>query len=177
MEELLELREHIQQGRYASALVLIEEMEEMSQDDKINKIGSFVTILLLHLIKQHAEKRSTRSWDVAIRNATDQIVLSNRRRKLGGFYLTPEELGETIEEYYPIALRSASLEAFEGIYSPEELAGQVSGAEIRRQTLSLILNVQGLWQERIPGIDKGVFTVPDDFDDPLPEEVLQSFGM
>lgn len=143
MEELLELREHIQQGRYASALVLIGEMEEMSLDDKINKMGSFVTILLLHLIKQHAEQRSTRSWDVAIRNATDQIVLSNRRRKLGGFYLTPEELGETIEEYYPIALRSASLEAFEGIYLPEDLAKRVDEPAVKEEALGLILEAQG----------------------------------
>lgn len=30
---------------------------------------------------------------------------------------------------------------------------------------------------RIPGIDVGVFTVPDDFDDPLPDDVLQGFGL
>jgi pentatricopeptide repeat protein len=37
MEELLELRAHIEQGRYAKALSLIGEMEEMSRDDKIQK--------------------------------------------------------------------------------------------------------------------------------------------
>lgn len=52
MEELLELRSYIEQGRYADALVLIGEMEEMSRDEKINKIESFLQILLLHLIKQ-----------------------------------------------------------------------------------------------------------------------------
>ncbi len=171
MEELLELREHIQLGRYTDALVLIGEMEEMSLDDKINRIESFLEILMLHLIKQQAEGRTTRSWDVAIRNATDRIVLSNRRRKTGGFYLTHEELSEAIEESYPIALRSASLEAFEGIYLPDELADRFSGDELRRQALRLILDGQGLKQKRIPGIDVGLFVVPDDFDEPLPAEI------
>ena len=62
MDELLELRTHIEQGRYAEALTLIGEMEEMSRDDKINKIESFLHILLLHLIKQAVEQRTTRSW-------------------------------------------------------------------------------------------------------------------
>ncbi|CAN5719770.1 hypothetical protein BH10CHL1_BH10CHL1_00630 [soil metagenome] len=51
MEELAELRSYIEQGKYPEALVLLGEMEEMSHEDKINKIGSFVVILLLHLIK------------------------------------------------------------------------------------------------------------------------------
>ena len=31
-------------------------------------------------------------------------------------------------------------------------------------------------RRRVLGQDKGLFEVPDDFDDPLPEEVLESFG-
>jgi len=142
MEELLELREHIQQGRYASALVLIGEMEEMSRDDKINKIGSFLTILLLHLIKQHAERRSTRSWDVSIRNSVRQITLSNKRRKAGGFYLSDEEVRQAIEEWYALALSQASLEAFEGRYSPEELDSLVDESAITEEALGLILEAQ-----------------------------------
>ena len=55
MEELFELKAHIEQGRYIEALTLIGEMEEMGRDDKINKVRSFTVILLLHLIKKHAE--------------------------------------------------------------------------------------------------------------------------
>ena len=43
---------------YAEALNLRGEIEEMSKDDKISKIGSYLGILLLHLIKQPAEKRN-----------------------------------------------------------------------------------------------------------------------
>ena len=48
-------------------------MTEMSKDDKLNKIFSFGIILLLHLIKQRAEKRTTRFWDTSIFNAVQQI--------------------------------------------------------------------------------------------------------
>lgn len=61
MEELLELRELLQQGKVNEALLLVDQLAEMSLSDKINKIDSYGVILLIHLIKQHAEQRSTRS--------------------------------------------------------------------------------------------------------------------
>ena len=63
MEELLELRQFLEQGKIHEALLLVDELEEMSLGDKINKIDSYGVILLIHLIKQKAENRSTRSWD------------------------------------------------------------------------------------------------------------------
>lgn len=142
MEELLELRTHIEQGRYAEALALIGEMEEMSRDDKIHKIESFLHILLLHLIKQQAEKRSTRSWEVSIKNAIDAVNRVNKRRKTGGYYLTADELRESIEEIYPASLRRASLEAFEGRYDESELAARIDGSEIKNKALEMVLDVQ-----------------------------------
>src|SRR5262245_41244791 len=69
MVELVELMRYIEQQRYTEALDLIAEMDEISREDKINKIYSFAEILLLHLIKQEVEKRTMRSWDLTIRNA------------------------------------------------------------------------------------------------------------
>ncbi|CCQ56062.1 protein of unknown function DUF29 [Crocosphaera watsonii WH 0003] len=69
MEELFTLKELLLSGNVTDALVLVEELTEMSKDDKLNKIFSFGKILLLHLIKQAAEKRKTRSWDLSIANA------------------------------------------------------------------------------------------------------------
>jgi len=54
MEELFELRTCLEQRRYTDAMALLGEMEEMSKDDKINKISSFTVVLLLHLIKKRA---------------------------------------------------------------------------------------------------------------------------
>ena len=83
----------------------------MSKDDKLNKIFSFGIILLLHLIKQRAEKRTTRFWDTSIFNAVQQIQRTNKRRKAGGQYLIDSELRETLEDAYPSALKGAALEA------------------------------------------------------------------
>lgn len=142
MEELSELRDYVEQGDYVSALRLIGEMEEMSRDDKINKIESFLEILLLHLIKQYAEQRSTRSWEVSIRNAVRSVSRTNKRRKSGGYYLNQEELAAAIEDIYPSALDSASLEAFEGRYTGSELGEKVDAGQIRSQALKLILEPQ-----------------------------------
>ncbi len=142
MEDLMELRTMIEQGRYAEALVLLGEMDEMDRDDKINKIGSYIEIVLLHLIKRHAEQRTTRSWDVSIANAVQQIVFVNKRRKAGGYYLSIDDLAEVILERYEIALRLASLEVFEGEYTVKRLATEVSATELQAEALQLIQDAQ-----------------------------------
>lgn len=138
MEELLELKEYLEHGDYPAALTLIGEMEEMSREDKINKIGSFIEILLLHLIKQHAEQRSTRSWQVSIKNALDNIDDINQRRKTGGYYLSRDELQEEIDRRYTRALRRASLEAFEGRFDEVELGQKIDESQLKREALEMI---------------------------------------
>jgi hypothetical protein len=139
MEELLELKELLVGGNIPEALLLVEEMTEMSKDDKLNKIFSFGIILLLHLIKQSSEKRSTRSWEISIFNAVKQIQRSNKRRKAGGTYLTPSELQETLEDAYESALKQAALEAFEGRYETVEIAAMVDRSAIIDRAIALIL--------------------------------------
>ncbi|NJL44684.1 MAG: DUF29 domain-containing protein [Leptolyngbyaceae cyanobacterium SM2_3_12] len=140
MEELLELRELLLADRVADALILVEEMTEMSKDDKLNKIFSFGVIVLLHLIKQAAEQRSTRSWETSVFSAVKQIQRTNQRRKAGGTYLTVEELRETLEDAYGSALRQAALETFEGRYEAAELAQRVEQNAVIDQAIALILN-------------------------------------
>jgi hypothetical protein len=139
MEELLELKNLLLAGNIPDALILVEEMTEMSKDDKLNKIFSFSIIVLLHLIKQQAEKRSTRSGETSISNSVRQIQRINKRRKTGGNYLTIEELKETLDDAYSSALRQASLEAFQGIYQPEEIEAMIDKNKIINQALELIL--------------------------------------
>lgn len=142
MEELLELRGHIEQGRYAQALALIGEMEEMSHDDKINKIEGFLHILLLHLIKQQAEGRSTKSWEVSIKNSAEGVNRVNKRRKAGGYYLTLDELKQSVDEIYPASLRQASLEAYEGRFSDVELAAQFDEGVLKAKALQMVLETR-----------------------------------
>jgi hypothetical protein len=142
MEELFELRSCIEQGRYADALSLIGEMEEMSKGDKTDRVRSYMAILLLHLIKRHAQKTTTRSWDISIRNALLEIALTNKRRKARGFYLDKDELKTVLEEAWEKALPCASMEAFEGSYSETELAGMIDEKEIKEEALRMVLDKQ-----------------------------------
>ena len=115
------------------------EMTEMSKDDKLNKIYSFAKILLLHLIKQRAENRTTRSWDLSIKNSVREIQRTNQRRKVKGSYCEPSELRETIEEAYDIALDAAAAEAFEGRYEASELDAMIDRDRVIQEALTLIL--------------------------------------
>lgn len=140
MEELLELRNCILSQEYAKALLIIDELEEMSKDDKLTKISSYIIILLIHLIKQEAENRSTRSWEKSILNSLDRIKFVNKRRKAGGYYLNNEELKDLIEESFNYALREASFEAFEAIYSSDELSEKFDQNKVKEKALELIKN-------------------------------------
>ncbi len=142
MEELMELKELLHQGKIAEALLLVEELEEMSKSDKLNKIFSYALILLLHLIKQAAEKRTTRSWQFSIRNSVKQIQRSNKRQKASGTYLTEDELLETLQDAYDLALERATLEAFEGRYDARELGKLIDQAAIIADAMNLILEQQ-----------------------------------
>ena len=137
MEELLELRRYIEEQRYSEALDLLAEMEEMSREDKVHKIYSFAEILLLHLIKQRAEQRTTRSWALSIRNAARHIARVNTRYKSRGTYLSEAELCEVLTEAYQPALERAALEAFEGRYDDVELGQKVDRATSEQQALEL----------------------------------------
>ncbi len=136
MEELLELRQKLLNGDISAALAIVDELEEMSRDDKINNIQSFAVVLLKHLIKQQAEKRTTKSWDVSIQNSVSEIKERNKRRKSRGYYLPLEELRMAFDDAYIRAINSASLEVFEGKYEPSELANRVNRSEIIEQALS-----------------------------------------
>jgi hypothetical protein len=121
MEELLELRRYIEEKNYDKALEVVAELEEMSKEDKLNKIYSYAVILLIHLIKQEVEKRTTKSWDISIRNSLREINRVNKRRKSGGYYANDQELLDTIKEAMSAAIDRASLEVKEGIYQADDL--------------------------------------------------------
>jgi hypothetical protein len=130
MEELWELRRYLEASDVAGALALLDEMEAMAKDDKIDRIASYIQVLLVHLVKQAVEQRTTKSWQASIRNALYHICRTNKRRKVGGRYLTEAELGEIIEEVYDAALNWAAQEACEGLYTAEQLATMHERAQV-----------------------------------------------
>jgi hypothetical protein len=139
MEELLELKGFLLSGNIHEALLLVEEMTEMSKDDKLNKISSFAKILLMHLIKRQVEGRTTRSWDVSIENAVYEIQKTNRRRKAGGSYLLEKELQEAISDAYRVALLGAAAEAFGGCYTVTQLSAMVDREGVIQEAIALVL--------------------------------------
>lgn len=148
MEELWELRCYIEAGDVDAALALLDEMEEMSRDDKITRIRGYMKVLLTHLIKQAVEKRASRSWDVSIRNALDEIATHNKRRKAGGWYLTRDELVETLREAYELALDRAALEAFGGAYTAADVRAMHDPTALLREAMQLIEQTQESTQRR-----------------------------
>ena len=138
MEELVILRQLIENKQYDKALEIVDELEEMSKEDKLNKIYSYAVILLLHLIKQEVEKRSTRSWEFSIYNASKEIKRVNKRRKSGGYYADEAELREILTDAFETALKKAALEVMEGIYTDRELQEKVEEDVIKNKALGLI---------------------------------------
>ena len=138
MEELLTLKSLLLKGDIQGSLAIVEELEEMSKKDIIKTIRSYAVILLLHLIKQRAENRTTRSWDISIRNSVLEIQEENKRPRGAGFYLPLEELRIVLETAYRQAINKASLEVEEGRYEARELSQLVNPEEIIDRAMALI---------------------------------------
>ena len=141
MEELLELKALLLKGDIKGSLAIVEELEDMSKNGIISTIRSYAVILLLHLIKQQAEKRTTRSWDVSIRNSVREIQRQNKRRKAAGYYLSDEELTDTLNDAYLNALDAASLEVEAACYQSEQIEAIIDKSKVISTAFILIKNV------------------------------------
>lgn len=138
MYELQELRARIEAEDYQGALAIIDELEEMSKDDKLNKIYSYLVVLLIHLIKQNAEDRSTSSWERSLKNSLKYIKKTNKRRRSGGYYASTEEIIAMLDEAYEDALDEAAYEAFGGAYKRDELKNLAKESVIKERAIALI---------------------------------------
>ena len=141
MEELLELKALLLKGDIKGSLAMVEDLEDMGKNGIISTIRSYAVILLLHLIKQQAENRTTRSWDVSIRNSVREIQRQNKRRKAAGYYLSDEELTDTLNDAYLNALDAASLEVESGRYQSEQLEAIIDKNKLISTAFLLIKNV------------------------------------
>ena len=138
MDELQELRKQIEARDYDAAIAIVNELEEMSREDKINKIFSFSLILWQHLIKREAEGRTTNSWEASIKEAATQIQRINTRRRVGSTYLSDEGLHENLKEALPLALAKAAAEAFGGALDVPTLEAKVNQSSLLDAALQTI---------------------------------------
>lgn len=139
MEELIQLRKSIETHDLIKALQIVDDLEAMSVEDKLNKIFSYMIILLLHLIKEDAEKRLTKSWKLSINNSVKQINRINKRRRAGGYYAKKEDLIEIINDAFELALEGAAIETFGGAYDEQELLNLIDVEKIKEKAISLLV--------------------------------------
>lgn len=138
MEELLELKELLLHGEVENALMLVEDMEEIGKKGIENNIRSLVKVLLIYFIKQEIEQRTTKSWNVYVRNCQTEIEYINTRPKGKGYYLNDEELREVISSSINVAINYASLEVEEGIHHSQRIREMIDESEIISRALMLV---------------------------------------
>ncbi|MUL36187.1 DUF29 family protein [Gloeocapsopsis dulcis] len=138
MEELLELKELLVHKDFEGAYALVEDLEEMGKKGVARNIRSYAKVLLFHLIKQQVEQRTTKTWDISIRNSIREIKDLNTRPSSKGTYLNNEELYEVIAGAADSAIDQASIEAAEGIYDTRQIEQRIDRNELIKCAIALV---------------------------------------
>lgn len=132
-QELIELRNYINEGRYQEALEIVDDLEAMSKKAILEKIQSFLVRLLIHLIKNQVEQRLTNSWAVSIRDSLLRIQSLNLKDNDKSYYIKEQQWQDYLDEAFDDAIFAASLEVFEGKYNPFELKAKVNEEAIKKK--------------------------------------------
>lgn len=129
-QELLDLRLSILEGRYQDALTIVDELEGMSKQAILRNIASFLTRMLLHLIKNQLEQRLNNSWVASISDSLLEIAALNLKDNKTSYYIKPNEWLPYLEESIERAIRPASVEVFEGRLKPFQLSEQIDRSQL-----------------------------------------------
>lgn len=124
-QELLDLRRSILEGRYDDALAIVDELEGMSQQAILRNIQSFLTRLMIHLIKNQIEQRLTSSWAASISGSVIEIKRLNLKDNKTSYYVKLDEWDAMLEEALEVAIAPASLEVMEGRLKRSQLSEQL----------------------------------------------------
>jgi len=121
MEEIIELKQSIISHEWEKSLAIIEELEEMGRQDKINNLQSFLVIFL-------------------VRNSIINSLLEiQKRNKLGKefHYIKQSEWIDSFEASLPRALIKTSQEVFSGT-DLNELKSLVDLQTLKNQAFELL---------------------------------------
>ncbi len=138
VQEFIDLRQSIVEGRYQDALDIVDELEGMGKQAILRNIESFLVRLLIHLIKNQVEKRLTNSWAASISDSIRQIKKLNLKDNKKSYYIQPSEWIEYLEETFEVAILEASIEVSGGTYTPIQLEEIVNKKQILKISSSLI---------------------------------------
>lgn len=129
-QELTNLRNCILEARYDDALIIVDELEGMSRQAILRNIQSFLLRLLIHLIKNQVEQRLTKSWAASIRGSIREIQKLNLQDNKRAYYIKLDEWQNPLEDEYEAAIRDASVEVMNGVYSEIELLEMVDKEQV-----------------------------------------------
>ncbi len=129
-QELTDLRASILEGRYEDALSLVDDLEGMSKKAILQNIESFLSRMLVHLIKNQIEQRLTNSWAVSIRDSLLKIQALNIKENKTSFYINQDEWESYRENSFEDAIFALSVEVLNGNCTPFQLQDMVSRTEI-----------------------------------------------
>ena len=130
VQELIDLRSCILAGKHEEAIAIVDELEGMSKQATLRIIGSFLIILLIHLIKNLVEQRLTTSWAASIANSVRGIKKLNLKDNKTSYYINPDEWEPVFEDELEAAIREASREVMEGKLSRVQLSQRVDREQI-----------------------------------------------
>jgi len=138
MQELLDLKNSILEGRYEDALAIVDELEGMSRQAILRNIESFLVRLLVHLIKNQVEQRLTNSWAASITDSVRQIQKLNFKANCVSYYVASDEWEDLLQEAIEAAIDGASVEVRQGEYSPFQLAAIVDRIQVMQIAQTLL---------------------------------------
>jgi hypothetical protein len=150
-QELIDLRTSILEGRYNDALMLVDELEGMSKQAILRNIESFLERMILHLIKNQIEQRLTNSWVASISDSLRRIQKLNLKDNKTSHYVAVDEWLPLIEEAIEAAIRPASTEVQEGVYTPFQLSDMVDRDQITSITQQLLGLTYQCSAKELPG--------------------------
>ena len=143
IQELIDLKQSIIEGRYDDALALVDEWELMSREQILQKIESFLVRLLVPLIKNQVEQRLTNSWAASIRDSVLKIQRLNLKANKTSYYIDVDEWERDLENAFKDAVFEASVEVKNGIYKPnqlQEIADKVWVLDTAKRLITLTYN-------------------------------------
>jgi Domain of unknown function DUF29. len=152
IQELADLKASLLEGRYQDALTLIEQLDGMSRQAKIDAIESQLVRMLIHLVKNQLEQRLTNSWAASIRGALVEIKRLNLQDNRTSTYIKQNEWQSLIEDALESAISDASVEVFQGDYTPFQLSEMVDREAVISVGDSLIDLTYRFSKKELPNI-------------------------
>lgn len=130
VQEFIDLRNFILEGRYEDALAIVDELEGMSKQATLRTIESYLLRLCVHLIFNQIEQRLTNSWVASISDSIRQIKKLNLKDNKTSYYINSSELQAFLEEAIEAAIRPASVEVLGGKLKPAQVSQMVDRVQL-----------------------------------------------